>query len=165
MGGSGWLVTEWMGPVFAAGHDAHGATHGGGHGPDSLALTLALVSTLVALTGLTLGYLVYSRRPELVARARDWLGGLPNRVLSNKYFVDEFYGRVLYRPLAWLADVVCFRWVDRGVIDGLMVSGSAVLALLTGSLLRLLQNGMVRFYAWVFAVGVTAFTVYLTLLD
>jgi len=33
------------------------------------------------------------------------------------------------------------------------------------ALLRLLQNGMVRFYAWVFAVGVTAFTVYLTFMD
>jgi len=37
-----------------------------------------------------------------------------------------------------------------------------VLTLFTGSVLRLTQNGMVRFYAWVFAVGVTVFTVYLT---
>ncbi|MEZ4388385.1 MAG: hypothetical protein R3D98_12590 [Candidatus Krumholzibacteriia bacterium] len=85
-----------------------------------------------------------------------------HRLLSNKYFVDELYGRVLYRPLQRLADVVCFRWIDRNLIDGLLVGGSAVLTLFTGSVLRLMQNGMVRFYAWVFAVGVTVFTIYLT---
>jgi hypothetical protein len=31
-------------------------------------------------------------------------------------------------------------------------------------LLRLFQNGMVRFYAWVFVLGVTVFTVYLAFL-
>jgi len=78
--------------------------------------------------------------------------------------VDEILGTVLYRPLQRLSDVVCFRWIDRGLIDGLLVGGSAVFTLFTGSVLRLMQNGMVRFYAWVFALGVTAFTVYLTFL-
>ncbi len=161
MGGGAWFQ-KWLAPVFASGHgDAHG---GGHHGDPSLELTLAAASTAMALLSLGLGYYFYTRKPDLVAAARGWMGGLPNRVLTNKYYVDELYGKLIYRPLGWLADVVCFRWVDRGVIDGILVSGSAVVALLTGSLLRLLQNGMVRFYAWVFALGVTAFTVYLTFL-
>ena len=160
MGGNAWLM-EWLAPVFASGH---GAEHGGGHGPDNLALILAAVSTVVALSGLGLGYFIYTRRPNAVAQARDWLGGLPNRVLTNKYYVDEFYGKVIYRPLEKLADVVCFRWIDRGLIDGLLVSGTAVVTLLSASLLRLFQNGMVRFYAWVFVLGVTVFTVYLAFL-
>jgi NADH-quinone oxidoreductase subunit L len=122
------------------------------------------VSTVIALAGLGLGYFVYARRPRLVETARAWLRGQPLRLLSHKYFVDELYGTAIYRPLGKLADVVCFRWVDRGLIDGLFVGGSAVLVLLTGSVLRLLQNGLVRFYAWVFVLGVTAFTVYLTFL-
>jgi len=77
--------------------------------------------------------------------------------------VDELYAAAIYRPLQRAADVVCFRWLDRGLIDGLLVSGAAVAALFAGSVLRLLQNGLVRFYAWVFALGVTVFTVYLTL--
>ncbi|RKZ09756.1 NADH-quinone oxidoreductase subunit L, partial [bacterium] len=151
MGGNAWLM-EWLAPVFASGH---GAAHDGGHGPANLALILAAVSTLVALSGLGLGWFIYNKRPNAVAQARDWLGGLPNRVLSNKYYVDEFYGKVIYRPLEKLADVVCFRWIDRGLIDGLLVSGMAVVTLLSASLLRLFQNGMVRFYAWVFVLGVT----------
>jgi len=160
LGGGAWLQA-WLAPVFASGH---GVAHAGGHGGGGLERGLAAASTVVALAGLGLGYLFYARRPQLVAAARAWLRGQPQRVLSHKFYVDELYGAVVYRPLGKLADVVCFRWVDRGLIDGLLVSGSAVLALFTASLLRLLQNGLVRFYAWVFVVGVTAFTVYLTFL-
>jgi hypothetical protein len=46
----------WLAPVFAHGHAA--AAHGG-HADHTLERTLALVSTLVALSGLGLGYLVY----------------------------------------------------------------------------------------------------------
>ncbi len=168
MGGGAWFQ-EWLAPVFASGHGAHGAAHGahgahGGHGSGNLEITLAAFSSLMALTGLTLGYLVYAKRPQLPEQARAWAGGLPHRLLANKWFVDEAYGKVIYAPLGKLADVVCFRWIDRGVIDGLLVTGSAVVTLFTGSLLRLLQNGMIRFYAWVFALGVTVFAVYLTFL-
>jgi NADH-quinone oxidoreductase subunit L len=156
LGGGAWLQ-DWLKPVF---------DHGAGHGGHDVALerTLAVASTLVALTSLSLGYLVYARRPGLATAARGWLQGVLHRLLENKWYVDEIYGLLIYRPLQRFADVFCFRWVDRGVIDGLLVSGSAVVTLLSGSLLRLMQNGMLRFYAWVFALGVTAFTVYLTFL-
>ena len=159
MGGGAWLQ-EWLAPVFAVGH---GAAHGGGHGGGNLELTLAGVSFAWAMAALVLGWLVYVRRPRLPEQARAWLHGVPHKLLSHKYYVDEIYGTVVYRPLQRLADIVCFRWIDRGLIDGLLVSGTAVLTLLTGSVLRLLQNGMVRFYAWVFVLGVTVFTVYLTM--
>ncbi|MBD3222671.1 NADH-quinone oxidoreductase subunit L [bacterium] len=160
MGGGAWFQ-EWLKPVFAGGH---GAAHGahGGHHDHTLELVLAAISFTMALIGLGLGYLVYARRPGLAETARNWLGGGLHRLLNNKYFVDELYGTVIYRPLRAVSDVVMFRWIDRGLIDGLLVSGSAVLTLFVGSLLRLFQNGMVRFYAWVFALGVTVFTVYLT---
>jgi len=164
MGGGAWFQ-EWLAPVFSGGHGAHGgadaAGHGGGHNT-TLELGLAGLSFAWALLGLGLGYLVYGRRPQLAEAWRNLAGGGLHRLLLNKWFVDELFGRVIYRPLHRLADVVCFRWIDRGLIDGLLVGGSAVLTLFTGSVLRLTQNGMVRFYAWVFAVGVTVFTVYLT---
>jgi NADH-quinone oxidoreductase subunit L len=84
-------------------------------------------------------------------------------LLANKWYVDEIYDAAILRPLHRLAAVVCFRWVDRGIIDGLLVSGSAVGVAITGSVLRLLQNGLVRFYAFVFAVGIAVFAVYLTI--
>jgi NADH-quinone oxidoreductase subunit L len=156
LGGGAWLQ-EWLAPVFGGGH---------GHGPGAVRLEIALaaVSSLVALGSLAFGYHVYARRPQLAAAAREWLRGLPYRLLAHKYYVDEIFAAGIYRPLRRAADVVCYRWVDRGLIDGLLVGGAAVLALFTGSVLRLLQNGMIRFYAWIFAVGVAVFTIYLTLL-
>jgi len=52
--------------------------------------------------------------------------------------------------------------VDAGLIDGLLVNGSALVVAITGSVLRLFQNGMVRFYAWSFTIGVTVFVLYLS---
>ncbi len=153
MGGGAWLQ-YWLKPSLAGEHP---------HGSVSLEITLAVASTMLALAGLGLGYLVYARRPQTAAAARALLRGLPHRLLAHKYYVDELYGLLIYRPLQRLADVFCFRLIDRGVIDSALVTGSAFAALAIGSVLRLLQNGLVRFYAWVFALGVTIFTVYLTL--
>jgi len=52
--------------------------------------------------------------------------------------------------------------VDAGLIDGLLVNGSALVVYLLGSVLRLFQNGMIRFYAWTFTIGVAVFVLYLS---
>jgi len=156
LGGTNYFHA-WLAPVFA-----HGPAHDGGHGDRALERTLALVSTLIALTGLGLGYLVYAKRAGAAETMRTFGRGLPHRLLANKWYVDEIYEAAFLRPLQRLASVVCFRWVDRGIIDGLLVNGSAVGVAITGSALRLMQNGLVRFYAFVFAVGITVFAVYLT---
>jgi NADH-quinone oxidoreductase subunit L len=62
-----------------------------------------------------------------------------------------------------LSKTVLWKGVDAGVIDGLLVNGTALVVAVVGSLLRLLQNGLVRFYAWSFSVGVAVFVVYLSL--
>jgi NADH-quinone oxidoreductase subunit L len=157
MGGGAWLQ-DWLAPVLAGGH-AHG------HGPQEIKLeiSLAVLSSLVALAGLSCGYFVYVRRPRIAQAAGRLLRGLPHRLISRKYYVDEIFAAVLYRPLERLAHVVFFRWVDRALIDGMLVNGAALLALVAGSVLRLMQNGMIRFYAWVFAAGAAIFAVYLTL--
>ncbi len=158
LGGSNWLH-GWLAPVFSHGEHVLAEAHAGGHG---LEQTLAMVSTAVALLGLGLGWFVYTRRVGIADMARHLAGGVPHRLLANKYFIDELYGTIVLRPLHRLADVVCFRWIDRGLIDGLLVNGSAVSVAIVGAVLRLLQNGMVRFYAYVFAIGITVFAVYLT---
>jgi NADH-quinone oxidoreductase subunit L len=88
---------------------------------------------------------------------------LPHRVLANKYYVDELYEASLVRPGYALSQRVLFRWIDAGLIDGLLVNGSAVAVAISGALLRLFQNGQLRFYAYAFVLGATAFVVYLSL--
>jgi NADH-quinone oxidoreductase subunit L len=79
-----------------------------------------LVSFVVALGGLFLGWLVYRRVP---AGSDDPLVrplGPIYTLLKRKYYFDEIYDAVFVRPAYWLAETFVYRWLDRGVIDGIL---------------------------------------------
>jgi NADH-quinone oxidoreductase subunit L len=186
MGGANHFE-KWLEPVFAheivAEHgadthhavdahavDAHGhETAAAEHHDDTHAAevkmewTLATASVAWALLGLGLGTLIYTRRLGFATAAHRFAGGFPHKVLLNKYYVDELYEETIIKPAHALSDRVLFRTVDVGLIDGLLVSGSYTLVAIVSALVRLLQNGMLRFYAWSFTAGVAAFIIYLTL--
>ncbi len=84
-------------------------------------------------------------------------------MLANKYWVDEAYEAAIIRPGYALSRRVLWRWIDAGLIDGVIVNGAAMAVAVTGAVLRVFQNGLVRFYAWAFAVGATVFVLYLTI--
>ncbi|NIS80687.1 MAG: NADH-quinone oxidoreductase subunit L [Anaerolineales bacterium] len=94
-----------------------------------------LTSVTVAIVGLTLGWLVYRRLP---ADAPDPLArvlGPVHTLLKKKYYFDEMYDFLFVRPAYWLAETFVYRWIDRGVIDGLLHAVGRV-ALRIGSFLR-----------------------------
>ncbi len=102
---------EWVGTML--GHHA-AATEG--------SLVPLFTSLTVALGGLLLGWLVY-RNVTDPDPAKDPLKkalGPVHTVLANKYYFDELYDFLFVRPSAWIAEVLTFRWVDRGVIDGIL---------------------------------------------
>jgi NADH-quinone oxidoreductase subunit L len=71
------------------------------------------------------------------------------RLLLGRFWVDEIYDRAIVRPLRAIAEL-CLEF-DRRVVDGFFGALSQLVALL-GTLLRLLQNGVVHAYAfWMLA--------------
>jgi NADH-quinone oxidoreductase subunit L len=102
------------------------------------------------------------KKISIATSMRKLAGGIPHKVLLNKYYVDEAYEGTFIRPGYLLSKKVLWKIVDAGLIDGLLVNGSALMVAVTGSMLRLFQNGMVRFYAWSFTIGVTVFVLYLS---
>jgi NADH-quinone oxidoreductase subunit L len=72
------------------------------------------VSLVVALGGLTLGYLVY-RNVNSAAEDR-----LQIPVLKNKWYHDEAYEKVFIKPVIWLSEVFTSQWMDKGAIDGFL---------------------------------------------
>ncbi len=115
---------------------------------------LTLLSVLAAIGGLLLADTLYRRKPELPDRIAGRLHAL-YRLICNKYWVDQFYGLIIVRPLLFLSRYVLWGAVDRGVIDGggFLLGGGAQGA---GSALRRLQSGNIRSYAGWLAIGAAA---------
>jgi NADH-quinone oxidoreductase subunit L len=54
--------------------------------------------------------------PDPLARA---LGPL-HKLLQSKYYFDELYDFLFVRPAYWLAETFSYKWIDRGLIDGIL---------------------------------------------
>jgi NADH-quinone oxidoreductase subunit L len=76
------------------------------------------------------------------------------RVLRNKWYVDEIYDALIVRPLIWLSREILWKRVDQQVIDGAAVNGAARGARALGWANRWLQTGQLGTYVAIFVVGV-----------
>ncbi len=84
--------------------------------------TPVLLSVVAVLAGLGLGWLLYARKP-LTHGQKDPLVaalGSVHSMLKNKYYLDELYHFLFVRPAQWISETFVFRWVDRGLIDGIL---------------------------------------------
>ena len=73
-----------------------------------------LTSLIVALGGLGLGYFVY-RDVDSVTEDK-----LQIDFLKRKYYFDEIYDAVFVKPAYWFAENVVYKFIDQGVIDGIL---------------------------------------------
>jgi NADH-quinone oxidoreductase subunit L len=113
------------------------------------------IALVVGLAGLGVAYLFHYRHGiEGDDRLTNAVPRL-RRTLANKFYVDEFYGWLIIRPL-WAFARGLWRIVDATIIDGLFVNGIAALIAWIGALARRFQNGDVQRYAAVTALGVAA---------
>jgi NADH-quinone oxidoreductase subunit L len=100
------------------------------------------LSLILAVAGFLPAYFLYRDAPK---------DPLQVPLLQGKFYVDEFYQRVLVATqdgLGRLADAF-----EGWVVRGLLVRGSGVVARSAGQGLRLIQCGQVQFYAAVFILG------------
>jgi NADH-quinone oxidoreductase subunit L len=118
----------------------HALTHPG-------ALYLALAGALVA-------WFLYLRRPELPGTIREKLAPV-YRVLDNKYYFDWFNENVLAAATRGMGGLL-WKVGDRGLIDGLIVNGSARTVGALSDVAKKLQTGYLYHYAFVMVVGLVA---------
>ena len=114
---------------------------------------LTPVSLLLALSGVAVGWLVYSRGAisrESIARRYATL----HRVLVNKYYVDEAYQWVIDRVV--LASSRSVAFFDRVLVNDTGVDGSALIVMLLALRLRYVQTGRMYNYGMAMALGVVA---------
>jgi NADH-quinone oxidoreductase subunit L len=93
-----------------------------GHMSAATEILLMLVSVGVGLAGIYAAHAIYVRRNgEPAARFAERFGGL-YRLVSRKYFVDEFYNGAIVGGTLRLGAIAA--WLDQHLIDGI-VNGAA----------------------------------------
>jgi NADH-quinone oxidoreductase subunit L len=156
-------------------------------------LQVAAVSTILALTAISISWFIYGRNPLKTGQIdplKKPLGSIFTG-MENKWYVDELYQAVIIKPFKWLsqflADTVDWRfwhdWFHERVIAGtynwlseiglnLYIDQKGIdtfanwLGTATQSLsanMRKVQNGFVRSYALSVLVGVVIIIGYLVL--
>jgi NADH-quinone oxidoreductase subunit L len=160
-------LEHWLEPVVgestlrAAGGTLPEATH-------TLEYALIIAAILIALAGI--GFAFARLKPgRLVPKAQAPAEHGFERVLANKYFVDEAYDATLVQPVVGISRGLLWRGVDVGVIDRLTrlivqskdddaapgaVPMGGWMTRAVGYLGSQLQSGRVGTYAWVLVVGV-----------
>ena len=79
-----------------------------------------IVSMIVALGGLTAGWLVYRNQKVGEEDPLKIALGPVHTVLKNKYYFDELYERIFVRPAYWMADTFTNQILDKRIIDGIL---------------------------------------------
>jgi NADH-quinone oxidoreductase subunit L len=118
-------------------------------------IPVMLGSTVVALLGIGIAFLMYVRQPGLADNLVRGAQGLYQFSL-NKLYLDEVFDILFVKPAVALA-VIC-RVFDLYILDGL-VDLIGHVPRLAGQLFRPIQNGLVQFYALAMVLGMTVFLV------
>jgi NADH-quinone oxidoreductase subunit L len=147
------IMSRWLEPVV--GGATARLTAGAAHVTASTEEALMGVAVAIAVVGIL--FAIVRLRPDRLPAKRD---AVPERgfegLVANKYYVDEGLDRAIVTPTYAISRNFLWRIVDNGLIDGLLVNGSAALARGFGWMGSRLQTGNVGIYAWVLVVGVLA---------
>jgi len=146
-------LEHWLDPVL--GESTARVIAGGGETSAGLEYALVGLAILIAVAGIALAWT--RLKPESLVPKRE---AVPEegfeKVLVNKYYVDEIYDTAVVEPVIGISRGLLWRGVDAGLIDGLGVNGSAYFARFVGWVGSQLQSGQLGTYAWVLVAGVLA---------
>ena len=125
--------------------------------PESLEITLMIVSVSAAVIAIIFAYFKYNKNnhvPVADTEERSFWANLS----YNKFYIDELYDFIIRRPLDAMSKFF-FRIVDRSAIDGL-VNGIGQAPVEASKGFRLLQTGNVGFYIFMMVAGIVAILIY-----
>jgi NADH-quinone oxidoreductase subunit L len=135
-------VSDWLEPVARPLVEATGTQEA----------ISSLIAVTLGLAGIWVAWLLYGARSLEVPRV-----AAVHTLLERKFYFDELYDALFYRPSVFLATKL-FRWVERPLVLGSvreLSDGVRELGLGT----RRLQTGLVRTYALAIAASLAVVTV------
>jgi len=139
---------RYLDPVFSPATEAlrkASPEQVGGLSPGAL-MGFSILAAAIGIGVALWWYLKSTNIPEQLAERYPDL----YRILTHKYYVDEFYNWLIVRPLCVVSDKFLWRVVDAGAIDNFMVNGAGETTASVGGVLRRIQSGNIPSYAaWV----------------
>ncbi|WP_034301764.1 NADH-quinone oxidoreductase subunit L [Herbaspirillum sp. RV1423] len=129
------------------------------HGPLAMAVhSLTSAPLWLAIAGVVVAYYFYMVNPRVPAWFKEKFSAIYT-LLDNKYYMDKFNDVVFAGGARMLGSGL---WIvgDKGLIDGLVVNGSAKVVNWFSKVTRLWQSGYIYHYAFVMIIGVLGFLVW-----
>ena len=151
------LFGDYFGSAIqvASQHDVLAKVGESFHGPWAFILhAFQAPAVYLALGGLAAAWLFYIKRPDLPGKVADAVAPL-YKLLSNKYYADEINQKVFADGSVGLGKGL-WKFGDAGLIDGLLVNGSARVVGFLSSVVRNVQSGYLYHYAFTMIIGLAA---------
>jgi NADH-quinone oxidoreductase subunit L len=142
----GWVGTPFKN-VFAEWFHFEGAHHG------EFIPWIALLSIVIAVVGIGIGFRMYSRATYGLG-VIDPLAklGIFYRFAERRFFIDDFYMKVFIKPVQYPIARFVYNVLDRKVIDG-AVNAAAAGTVATGRVTKEIDekgvDGVVNGFAWI----------------
>lgn len=157
----GWhRFGDFLAPVFAPAkaileHGHHAEHHG-----VTMEVVLMAVSVGIAVFGWLFARWMYVIKPSASEKAVEKFGSV-HTLVYNKYWMDEIYDALFVNSIVNFSKFL-WKYFDEGIIDGI-VNGVASVTRGIGGILRWLQTGLVKDYAFSILLGVLVVIGYLVL--
>jgi len=115
-------------------------------------LLFQVFSSLIALSGIWLAYIIYFKKPSL---SEPYSHSRINKFFEKGWGFDKLYDTLFVKPIVWLSVV------DKNDFFDLWSKGLARLALFLNRLLSTAQNGKLRWYLLSFVIGIAIILTYM----
>ena len=135
---------EFLAPVFSS-EMTRRIAEAGIHSHATEAVFGFITFTMVVI-GWLVADLIYRQQKIDPARFSQMLGGVPYEWVLNKYYVDEFYDRVVIQPYMFATRALA--WFDTDIIDGVVNQVARVIVILSwlsGLFDHYVVDGLVNF--------------------
>jgi NADH-quinone oxidoreductase subunit L len=150
-----YVIDKFLEPSF------YGSTLYTVHTRDGLLWFGLALGTVLGLSGIAIAYRIWVKQPSIAVAARTRFKPL-YELSYNKWYFDELIDAIVVKPAA-AAGRFATGAVERVFVEGAIVGGVTTVVRACSASVRAAQTGLLRYYAALLVLGVSALGLYFLL--
>ena len=150
-----YVIDKFLEPSF------YGSTLYTVHTRDGLLWFGLALGTVLGLSGIAIAYRIWVKQPSIAVAARTRFKPL-YELSFNKWYFDELIDAIVVKPAA-AAGRFAAGAVERVLVEGAIVGGVTTVVRACSASVRAAQTGLLRYYAALLVLGVSALGLYFLL--